>query len=421
MTPGAHALAEAALWDIRVVDISQGWAGPLVTAILANMGAQVLKIESRQHPDWWRGFPRDGSTADPFSHERSPLFNSINRNKFGCTINLGEPKGRDLLLRLVRVADVLVENFTPRVIERWGITFDIVHRANPHCVMISMPGFGRTGPWRDYPALGTTTDSMSGWASLTGYHGGPPRLQSVSGDPMAGLHGAVAVLIALRHRARTGEGQYIELSHIEACTSVIGPELLAYQLAGRLPARRGNRDGSMAPHGAYPAAGDDQWVTIAVADDEQWHQLCNVSGHPEWATDPRWRTLDDRLRNQDELDAAVAEWTSRSDPLANMAALQAAGVPAGVIHSGASILGDAHFMARDFFRIQNRAHVGSHPYPASPIRMSRTQPVQGRPAPTLGEHNDFVLRDILGLSSAEIGELEKGKITGVALVPRETA
>lgn len=396
------------LENIRVIDISQGWAGPLAARVLGDLGAQVFKIESIQHPDWWRGRAPQGAT----SWERNALFNGVARNKFGATLNLADPRGRELLLRFLKIADVLVENFTPRVIEGWGLRFERLRQLNPSLVMMSMPGFGLTGPWRDYPALGTTTDSMSGVAALCGYEGGGPRLQSVSWDPIAGLHGAAALLLALHHRSQTGEGQFIELSHIEAGTSLIAQAVMDYSMNRRIWPRRGNRDWSMAPHGCYRCKGDDKWLVVAVRSDEEWAALCRAIGHPELGADPRFATTTDRLTNQDVLDPLIQGWTERLDHREAMEALQAAGVPAGAVLSAAEVLGDPHLNAREFFETVARPFVGTHPYPGVTIRMSRTPGHIRMPAPTLGQHNRFVLQDTLGLSDDELSRLEELQIIG---------
>lgn len=407
------------LEHIRVIDISQGWAGPLAAGILGDMGAQVFKIESVQHPDWWRGFAGGRLAAGEMIWERSALFNGIARNKLGVTLNLADPQGVELLLRLLKIGDVLIENFTPRVIEGWGLRYERLRQVNPQLVMISMPGFGLNGPWRDYPALGTTTDSMSGVAALCGYEGGSPRLQTVSWDPIVGLHGAVAVLMALRHRSLSGQGQFIELAHIEAGTSLIAQAVMDYSMNRRVWPRRGNRDWSMAPHGCYRCKGDDSWLVIAVRSDEEWASLCRVIGRAELAADPRFATVTGRLANHAALDAIIEAWTGRHDHQEAMEVLQAAGVPAGAVLSAPELLADANLNARGFFETVDRPFVGSHPYPGVTIRMSRTPAHIREPAPTLGQHNRLVIQETLGLTEAEMRRLAEDKVIGSEpLAPR---
>lgn len=385
-----------------------GWAGPLAARILGDLGAQVFKIEAIQHPDWWRGRLQEGEAP----WERNPLFNGVARNKLGATLNLADPVGRGLLLRLLKIADVIVENNTPRVMEGWGLRFERLRQINPSLIMMSMPGFGLAGPWRDYPALGTTTDSMSGVAALSGYEGGGPRLQPVSWDPIAGLHGAAALFLALHHRAQTGEGQFIELSHIDGGTSLIAQAVMDYSMNGRVWSRRGNRDWSMAPHGCYRCKGDDKWLVVAVRSDPEWAALCRVVGHPEIVDDERFATTTARLNHQDALDRLIEGWTERLDQREAMETLQAAGVPAGAVLSAADVLSDPHLAARGFFETVARPFVGVHPYPGVTIRMSRTPGHIRMPAPTMGQHNRFILQETLGLTDADLHHLEELRIIG---------
>ena len=407
------------LEHVRVIDISQGWAGPLAAMILADMGAQVFKIESVQHPDWWRGFAGNRAVQGEAIWERSALFNGIARNKLGATLNLADPRGVDLLMRLLKVSDLFIENFTPRVIEGWSLNYERLRPVNPQLIMISMPGFGLSGPWRDYPALGTTTDSMSGVAALCGYEGGPPRLQTVSWDPVVGLHGTVALLLALRHRAATGRGQFIELSHIEAGTSLIAQAVMDYSMNRRIWPRRGNRDWSMAPHGCYRCRGNDDWLVVAVRSDAEWAALCRVIGRPEMEPDPRFATVISRLAHQDVLDKIIEAWTVQHEHREAMELLQQGGVPAGAVLSAPELLANPHLNERGFFEVVDRPFVGAHPYPGVTIRMSKTPAHIRHPAPTLGQHNRQVLQETLGLSDTDWARLEEAQVIGTApIAPR---
>lgn len=398
------------LRGVRVVDLSQGWAGPLLTGTLAEMGADIVKVESVQRPDWWRGVAPDGAAAD--AHEQSPLFNGVNRNKRDLTLNLTHPRGHALLLDLVRLGDVLVENFTPHVMESLRLEYAELSRQNPNLIMISMPAYGSSGPWRDHPALGTTVESMCGVQSLTGYEGGDPRMQSTSWDPVVGLHGLVAVLAALRQRRREGGGQLIELAHIEAGIQFVAEPLMEYVLSGRIRPRRGNSSPAMAPHGCYAAAGENAWLAVAVQDDAAWLALCGAIGRPDLAARDDLRTLAGRLVQRPMLDEAIGAWTVQRDARDAMAALQAARVAAGIVSSPADLLTDPHLAARDFFVTVDRPYVGAHPYPGPVVRYSRTPGNLSRRAPVLGEHNEQILGDLLGLTPAEIAELEALAVIG---------
>lgn len=402
--------AKHPLRGLRVIDLSQGWAGPLLAGTLGEMGADIIKVESIQRPDWWRGVAPDGAAAD--AHEQSPLFNGVNRNKRDVTLNLTHPGGRELLLNLVRLGDVLVENFTPHVMESLQLPYAELSQQNPNLIMISMPAYGISGPWRDYPALGTTVESMCGVQSLTGYEGGDPRMQSTSWDPVVGLHGLVAVLAALRQRRREGHGQFIELAHIEAGIQFVAEPLMEYVLNGRIRPRRGNSSPSMAPHGCYAAAEENAWLAIAVEDDEQWLALCGAIGRPDLAAREDLRTLAGRLADRATLDDAIGAWTSNRDGRDAMTTLQAIGVAAGVVSSPADLLSDPHLAARDFFVTVDRPYVGAHPYPGPVVRYSRTPGNLSLQAPVLGEHNEQILGELLGLMPAEIAELEALAVIG---------
>lgn len=273
---------------LRVVDLSMGWAGPLTAMLLADFGAEVIKIESIRRLDWWRSgslFQAAGERA----HEKSPLFNGVNRNKYGITLDLYDSRAITLLKTLIAVSDVLVENFTPRVMENFGLTYPTVQAINPSLVMISMPGFGSTGPWRDYVGFGNTIESLSGISGLTGFPDGPPVLQSNAyGDPVSGIGGGIAVLMALVHRMRTGRGQHIELSHQETVVHHVSESLLDYAMNGRIQGRQGNRHPWMAPHGVYACRGDDDWIAIAVTSDRSWEALCETMGRPAGAAGTSW-------------------------------------------------------------------------------------------------------------------------------------
>jgi crotonobetainyl-CoA:carnitine CoA-transferase CaiB-like acyl-CoA transferase len=407
-------VSKGVLGGIRVLDLSMGWAGPLTAGTLAAFGAQVIKVESRGHLDWWRGGIAVFDMDDPNQPwERSGSFNAVNRNKLGITLDLSTEAGRALVRRLIQLSDVLVENFAPRVMEQFGLTYPSVRATNPSIIMLSMPAFGLAGPWREYSGVGQTTESMGGIAALCGYEDGPPVLQPHPyGDPIAGQAGVIAVLMALRHRRRTQQGQHIELAHIDAVTPHIGGPLMDYVMNGRVQPRRGNGSPVMSPHGCYPAAGDDRWVVIASGSDEQWRRLCTVMDRPELADDPRYRTLLGRLERRAEVDALVAEWTRTRDAFEITDLLQRQGIAAGPVASNADLAADPHLQQAGYFHTLARRLVGTHSYPTTAARLSRTPARYHAPAPLLGEHSAAVLKEILGLSDAEIDRLIEEGVTG---------
>lgn len=399
-----------ALEGLRVIEIAQGWAGPTIGTLMADFGADVVKVESIGRLDWWRGIvPPDD---DGFTHERAALFNSINRNKSGITLDLTSKRGRELLLELVREADVFVENFTSHVIEQLRLTHDALAQVNERIISISMPAYGSTGPWRDFPALGTTVESMCGVQSLTGYEDGPPRIQGTSWDPVVGMYGCFAVMAALHRRETTGKGKHIEVSHIEAGTHYVAGPFLQYVMSGEIPRRMGNASEVFAPHGCYPTAGEDRWITIVARDDQQWESLVKVMDRDDRLRDPRFATLSERLAHRHELDGVMAERSAAWDGQELFRALQRAGVPAGPVSLPADLLADEHLAERGYFVGVDREYVGAHTYPGRFFTMSETSPAYERAAPTLGQDNEVILRDRLGIPKSELVELERTGVIG---------
>lgn len=408
------AIPPGALEGVRVVDISQGWAGPLAGALLADLGADVVKVESVQRLDWWRGAA--AGADDGFTYERSWFFNGMNRNKREVTLNLASERGRELLLELVAQADVFIENFTAHVVTQLRLEHADLAQVNPGIISISMPAYGGDTSWADLPALGTTVESMSGVQSLTGYEGGPPRLQGTSWDPVIGLHGTFALLAALRHARRTGRGQHIEVSHIEAGTQLVAPALIETQVTGELPPRMGNASRTVAPHGCYPTAGNEEWLTIVARTDDEWHALTQVLGVPA-LLGPDFATGAGRLANRHQLDALIGATTAQRSRDELWEALRTAHVPSGPVTSPPDLLADPHLAERGFFVPMDREFVGMHLYPGTWIRLART-PVQfERPAPTLGQHNDEILGGRLGLSAQELADLRATGVIGERPAP----
>jgi crotonobetainyl-CoA:carnitine CoA-transferase CaiB-like acyl-CoA transferase len=397
------------LRGIRIVDLSMGWAGPLATRHLADLGAEIIKVEACQRPDWWRGWEATPAWITDHGYEKSASFNTVNRNKLDVTLDLTALDGKALLKRLVAISDAVIENYSGAVLRNLGLDYAALAVVNPGLVMISMPAFGSTGPWRDYRAYGSTVEQASGLPHLHGRPQDPPVMLHVAyGDPVAGLNAAAALLIALRHRRRTGKGQYIDLAQ-SACLFPLGAHgIIEQSLTGTAPARLGNRSRYAAPHGVFPCAGDDAWITLQVFREDQWHRLVALAG----AALEGFGGAADRLRRVDALEAAVAAWTRRfaGDELMNR--LQAAGVPAAVLRAPSELVDDPHLQARGFWTTVDRAHVGPQPHPAAPYREGQEPYPIDAPAPTLGEHNGTVLRELLGLTVAEIEDLTARHVIG---------
>lgn len=399
----------AALEGLKVVDISQGWAGPMAAVLLGDFGADVVKVESIQRLDWWRGSA--AGVDDGLTHERSWFFNGINRNKKDVTLDLASEQGRELLLRLVAEADVFIENFTAHVVKQLRLEHADLAAVNPRIISVSMPAYGSDTSWSDLPALGTTVESMCGVQGLTGYEGGPPRIQGTSWDPVIGLHATYALLAALRMRRRTGRGQHIEVSHIEAGTQLVAPALIETQVTGTPPPRMGNASRTVAPHGCYRTDAEDDWVTIAAVTDEQWQALVDALGS-EALRAPQYATLASRLAHRHELDAAIEAVTAGCNRAELVQRLQAAKVPAAPVASPADLLADPHLAEREFFVGLDREYVGFHLYPGPWIRASRTPARVEAPAPTLGQHNEEVLAGRLGLTASEMEKLREARVIG---------
>lgn len=397
---------------VRILDLSMGWAGPLATMLLADFGAEIVKVESTRHLDWWRGSVAPQSLDDR-PYERAPTFNGVNRNKYGCTLDLNDPRGKALLKRLAVICDVLVENFTPRVMENLGLTYDVLRGLNPSLIMLSMPGFGSTGPWRDYAGFGNTVEALSGVTALTGYPDGAPTLCSNAyGDPIAGMGGAIALMMALLHRRKTGEGQHIELSHQELVTHHVSGALMDYQMNGRVQGRKGNRHPWMAPHGVYPCRGEDNWVAIAVSSDPEWRGLCGTLGLDAAWADARFRDTPGRWQHQEEINKILPAATAAWDKKELAERLQGAGIAAAPVLSNGEVLEDPQVQARDSFVWQDRRFAGNHPYPGVAARLSATPGTVRKAAPCLGEDNALVLGGLLGVEEDELESLVRDGVIG---------
>jgi crotonobetainyl-CoA:carnitine CoA-transferase CaiB-like acyl-CoA transferase len=402
------------LHGVRVLDLTMAWAGPYATRLLADMGAEVIKVEAVGNWDLIRSFTGQRPTVERV-WDKSPYFNHLNRNKYGCVLDLSGEKGRKLFLRLVEVSDVVIENFRAEVMKNLGFTYDALAGVNPEVIVVSMPGHGKTGPERDFVAYGTNVEQLSGFCHLMGYADGPPQKTGISyGDPMAGVAAAGAVALALWDRRRTGRGQYIEVAQRENLINVIGEYVVGYSMNGREPVRSGNRHSSMAPHGCYPCASDDQWVAISCEDDAQFAALCGAMGRPDLVGDERFADVVSRHRNQDALDDLISAWTRERTKEATAEALQAAGVPASPVPSVPEVFAEPHLRARGFYETVSHSVAGVWEVEGPHWRLSESPGHIRLPAPAFGEHNRYVLGELLGLSEEEMAALEAEGVTGAA-------
>ena len=409
------------LKNFRILDLSRIWAGPYCTKLLADMGAEVIKMESMRVYDSHRGpvSPAPGIAAYPDSDpgeeawNRNGWFNCLHMSKYGITLELTEEKGRRVFEELVSISDVLVENFRQGSLERLGYHYESLRQIRPDLIYASMPAFGNSGPWQGYVAYGIGQEQLSGMAHMTGYvNDGPMKSGINHGDPITGSHAAGVLLAALRYRRRTGKGMFVDVSQQESAVALIGGEVLSYQISGEEPERMGNHSPWFAPHNAYPCAGDDRWVTIAVTNDEQWRGLAEVMGTPELAGDPRFLTNEGRMNHRRELDQVIAPWVADQDMWDVTRWLQGMGVPAGPVLRGPDLLENEHYVDRGTFNYVDHPRVGPKWYQGFAWRMSKTPGQVHWPAPTLGQHNRQIYGELLGLTGDEIDRLEDGGVIG---------
>ncbi|MCB0996532.1 MAG: CoA transferase, partial [Acidimicrobiales bacterium] len=399
------------LAGVKVLDLTSWWVGAMATHTLALLGADVIHVEGVAHPD---GMRLTGSTFARTEDwwEWGHMFAAANTDKRGITLDLGSDTGRDLLRGLIRWADVFVENFSPRVVESWGLDRDAVLAINPGIVYQRMPAYGLTGPWRDRPAFAQTIEPMSTMASITGYPDALPVAKGGIPDPIAGTHGAWAALVGLAERDRSGAGVFCEAVMIEAALNVCAQPLLERAAYGHTMQRLGNRSPHAAPQGVYPCAGNDAWVAISIVAEEHWQALAQLVGGAELAADPRFGAVADRHANHDELDALLSSWTAARDADATADELRRRGVPAAACWDARLIADHPSYVARRVFEPVEHPVLGTIRVPGLPYRFASVDRWVGAPAPRFGEHTHAVLRDVLALDSAAIAQLESdGVIT----------
>ena len=407
-------MEKLALQGIRIVDLTQIWSGPFSTQLLADLGAEIVKVEPvyRLDPDRGMEWPAVGATlAGDRPYNRSGSFNEHNRNKLAITLDLKKPAAVELFKRLVAVSDVVIDNFSVGVMERLGLGYEALRAVKPDIVVLSMPAFGNTGPERGYIGYGPVQEQLSGVTSITGYPDGPPlETGFYYGDPSAGLQAAGAIMTALWRRRRTGRGTFVDLSQRETLVSFLGEMLLDYQMNGRVWRPQGNRDQSIAPQGVYPCAGEDSWIAISCRDDCEWARLCRAMGRPELADEPRYRDVLGRQRHQDDLDWLLAEWTRGHEHLELTRRLQAEGIAAAAVLNHRELLADEQLAARGYFETVDHPEAGRHVYHGMTWKLSGTPGRIRFAAPCFGQHNQAVLGGLLGLTDEEIDALERAEV-----------
>lgn len=400
------------LEGLKVLDITCWWAGPSNTQILAAMGADVIHVESIAHAD-----PMRYAAAVMFLDrdrwwELSSFYLGINTNKRGITLDLNAADGVALTERLVEWADIVVENYTPRVMPKFGLGWGRIHELNPRAVMVRQPAFGLDGPWADRVGFAQNMEQMAGMAYLTGHVEGEPLVPRGPGDPLGGAHAAFATLVALARRDRTGEGVLVEVPLIEGSLNITAEPVLEHSAYGRMMERDGNRSAHCAPQGLYPCAGEEQWLAVSVADDAQWRALVAVLGDASLADDVSLSTLAGRRAAHDRIDDVLSDWAADRSLDHALDALVAAGVPCARLTDPRVVHAHPHFVARGYFEDAPHPVVGSLPIAGMPFRMSGRDRWIDAPAPTMGEHNAEVLGGMLGLDDAELERLAEAGVIG---------
>ncbi len=404
----------APLAGFRIVDFTMGWAGPLCTRVLADLGADVVKIESCSYPDWWRGVDRRPHVLRDKLYEKTGRFAVMNRNKRGVTIDLTRPQGVQLARALAMTADAVVDNYSVDVLPKFGLSHGSLRAARPGLVTLSMSAFGSSSAWRECRAYGSTLEQASGLPALVGAPGDPPTMgHPAFGDPVGGLCGAAALMTALLHARRTGQGQHVDLGQVECMMQMVAPWMMAAGANGGEPARLGAAHPDHAPNGIHPCAAPDSWIALGVREDAEWPAFCATIGAPHLT---QFATAHARRAAADSIDRAIAAWTRTQDADAAMAAFQKIGVAAGVVRRPFDLATDPHLVARGFWSGIERAHLGRHMQPAMAFREGDAPYPVRRPAPTLGEHNREVFEDVLEMDAGVIAELERAGVIGDTLV-----
>ncbi len=400
--------APSALTGIRVVEFGPYVALPLTGRILGSLGAEVIKVETNKVLDEMAFIPAWSRGAGQPEYQRG---------KRRITLDVRTPEGRELMLALARVSDVFMTNFRRNVLARWGIDFPAIREQRPDAIIMWQTGLGGHGPYYTYKSFGILVQHLSGVSLMTGLPDEPPGVVNTSySDYHTGVFQPAGIIAALMRRRLTGKTATLESSIFKSGVATGGPALLDYQVNGRGPARRGNRDAWAAPHGVYPCAGEDRYIAIAVADEEQWQRFRQAMGNPQWAAAPEYATRIGRQRNEDALDAAIAEWTRPQDSGRLMAALQSAGVPAGMVSQGQDLHDSAHLQSRGFYQ-DTRYWEAERGVPATewaegesvswsiPARMSETPIAFGKYS-NIGADNAYVFGELLGMPAGEIERLE---------------
>ena len=383
------------LEGVRVIDFTWIIAGPTATRYLGMMGAEIIKVGSARRPD---------------PSYRGHAFQAYNQSKLSCALNISKPQGVELAMRLIGTADVVMENFAVGVFERLGLGYDTIVAERPDIIMVSSSGAGHTGPDKDFVAYGSLLQYYTGWNSISGYPDREPIRGGLWADPWVGLELVMVTAAALNHRTITGEGQYVDFSMAEALSASIPEALLDFQMNHRLKQPMGNRDDWWAPHGVYHCKGTDRWVAISVTSEEEWLGLCRVMGREDLARDPRFASAEGRRANQQELDAAVTEWTLGLEDYEAMRLLQGAGVPSGPTLDISRVFNEPQLREGGYFSSLRASDGETRDLPGIGWRFGDGMQPYAAAAPEPGQDNDYVYRELLGLSDTELSRLTEEQV-----------
>jgi len=397
-------MKRAALEGVRIADFCWLWAGAYATGLMALLGAEVIKIESMARVDPSRMMTLTiGQAFEGVEH--SPVFNSINLNKLSVKLNLKLPKAVELAKKIIQISDVASQNMRPGAMDKMGLGYETLREVKPDIIMLSSSSFGAEGPLRRYGGYAPSFAAYSGLTHLTGYSDAPPNPMTGSTDLMSATTSAFAIIAALNHRQNTGQGQHIDLSSVESLAVFTGDALMDYIMNGRVRSRRGNQDDIMAPHNCYRCRGDDKWVSIAVSKENEWQAFCKVMGNPDWTRDEKFSDAYCRWKYQEELDRLVTEWTVNYTHYEVTEMLQKVGVAAMPSFSNQEIFSDPHFKERKLAVEVEHPVMGKQVVLGAPWKLSETPAKVTKASPTMGENDEYVFGELLGMPSSEIKQL----------------
>ena len=409
-TPGTLPLS-----GLRIVDLTMGWAGPTASRHLSDLGAEIIKVEACQYPDWWRGTDLRADFIAQQAYEKIPWFQLMNRNKLDVTLDLTHPDGAALLKRLVAEADAVIENYSSDVLRKLGLDYSVLRAAKPGLVMLSMPAFGSNNAWSASRGYGSTLEQASGLPTVTGFPDDPPTMnQTAYGDPVGGFNAAAAMMVALLHRQATGQGQNIDLSQVECMLPLVAPAIIEQSATGLTSPRVGNRHPVFVPQGCFRCAGDDQWIVVSITDDVMWRAMSDLLNRPDLAD----LTAQQRRGQEAALEADINRWTATLGADEAMTIMQSRGIAAGVVRLPFELEREPHLVARGFWHQLDRPFIGKHWLSSSAFREGAAAYPIRRVAPTLGQDNEAILGGRLGLSRAELDRLGAADVIGIIPRPR---